>query len=203
VLAGNPDGTLSALIDDCADAAMDSLLPGRLPWTRSEFTALAAQVRDELLPSTQEVVDQATRVLTAAHEVQRRLPDQAPASQAESVADIRDQLAGLLPAGFVARAGRARLPDLVRYLTAIRRRLDTLPLDPATDRARMQRVHAVQEAFDQLRVALPPVRAQAADITELRWQIEELRVSLWAQQLGTPRPVSERRIFRAIDSVAV
>ena len=65
----------------------------------------------------------------------------------------------------------------------------------------MQRVHAVQDAYDELVAALPPARRTAADVRDIAWQIEELRVSLWAQQLGTPRPVSEQRIYRAIDAV--
>ena len=65
----------------------------------------------------------------------------------------------------------------------------------------MRRVHAVQDAYDELVRALPPARRAAADVRDIAWQIEELRVSLWAQQLGTPRPVSEQRIYRAIDAV--
>jgi ATP-dependent helicase HrpA len=65
----------------------------------------------------------------------------------------------------------------------------------------MQRVHAVRAAYDELVGALPTGRADAADVREISRQIEELRVSLWAQQLGTPRPVSEQRIYRAIDAV--
>jgi ATP-dependent helicase HrpA len=65
----------------------------------------------------------------------------------------------------------------------------------------MARVHAVQSAYDELVAALPAVRAAAADVRDIGWQIEELRVSLWAQQLGTPRPVSEKRIFRALDAI--
>jgi ATP-dependent helicase HrpA len=65
----------------------------------------------------------------------------------------------------------------------------------------MRRLQAVQAAFDELRRALPPARAAAPDVADIRWLIEELRVSLFAQQLGTARPVSEQRIYRAIDSV--
>jgi ATP-dependent helicase HrpA len=65
----------------------------------------------------------------------------------------------------------------------------------------MLRVHAVQDAYDELVRSLPPARKAAADVREIGWQIEELRVSLWAQQLGTPRPVSEQRIHRAIGAV--
>jgi ATP-dependent helicase HrpA len=62
-------------------------------------------------------------------------------------------------------------------------------------------VHAVHDAYTELLAALSPTRAAAADVRDIAWQIEEFRVSLWAQQLGTPRPVSEQRIYRAIDAV--
>ncbi|WP_156746198.1 DUF3418 domain-containing protein, partial [Mycobacterium sp. 1423905.2] len=88
-----------------------------------------------------------------------------------------------------------------RYLTAIRRRLDRLPFAPEADRERMQRVHAVQDAYQRLLHALSAARRSTTEVRDIAWQIEELRVSLWAQQLGTPRPVSEQRIYRAIDSV--
>jgi ATP-dependent helicase HrpA len=200
VLANNPDGSLSALLDDCADAVVDALLSKPI-WARSEFDDQTARIRSALPEATARIITDVERVLAAAHEVRRVLPEHPPPAQADSIADIRAQLRGLLPAGFVAATGRRRLPDLVRYLTAIGRRLETLPRDPATDRARMARVQAVQQAYDELRRALPTVRAGASDLADIRWQIEELRVSLWAQQLGTPRPVSEQRIFRALDAV--
>jgi ATP-dependent helicase HrpA len=62
-------------------------------------------------------------------------------------------------------------------------------------------VHAVEDAYTELLQALSPTRAAAADVRDIAWQIEDFRVSLWAQQLGTPRPVSEQRIYRAIDAV--
>jgi ATP-dependent helicase HrpA len=83
----------------------------------------------------------------------------------------------------------------------MRRRLERLPLDVDTDRARMLRVRVVEDAYAELVRALPKARAEAADVRDIAWQIEELRVSLWAQQLGTARPVSEQRIFRAIDAI--
>jgi ATP-dependent helicase HrpA len=109
----------------------------------------------------------------------------------------------LLPPGFVAATGRDRLPDLARYLGAIGRRLEVLPRDAAVDAARMQRIAAVSAAYEDLVAALPSGRTGAADVQAIRWQLEELRVSLWAQQLGTPRPVSEQRIYRAIDAIRI
>jgi ATP-dependent helicase HrpA len=129
------------------------------------------------------------------------LPDKPGPAQAAAVADIRSQLDRLLPKGFVTNAGAGRLADLTRYVTAIERRLQRLPHGPGADAERMARVHAVEDAYDALVQAISPTRAQAADIREIAWQIEELRVSLWAQQLGTPRPVSEQRIYKAIDAI--
>jgi len=200
VLGANPDGTIAALLDDCADAAADTLVPA-LPWTRASFDEVLARVRAELVPRTGDVARRVERVLTAAHEVRGALPARPPANHAEAVDDIRAQFRRLLPEGFVALAGRDRLPDLARYLTAIARRLELLPRDVEIDRARMQRVRAVSEAYEKLVAALPASRSAAADVREIGWQLEELRVSLWAQQLGTPRPVSEQRIYRAIDAI--
>jgi ATP-dependent helicase HrpA len=129
------------------------------------------------------------------------LPAAPPSTQAEAVADIRAQLDRLLPQGFVTSTGASRLGDLSRYLTAIGRRYERLPRDAAGDRDRMQRVHAVEGAYDELRQALSPARAAADDVRDIAWMIEELRVSLWAQQLGTAQPVSEQRIYRAIDAI--
>ena len=81
------------------------------------------------------------------------------------------------------------------------RRLERLPTAPAADRERMDRVRAVQDAYDELRAALSPARAQGDDVADIARMIQEFRVSLWAQQLGTAFPVSEQRIYRAIDDV--
>ncbi|OFB36795.1 ATP-dependent RNA helicase HrpA [Mycolicibacterium sp. (ex Dasyatis americana)] len=200
-LNANPDGTLAALLDDCADAAADVLVP-KPAWTKTAFTEVVARAGKELGPTTQAAVSRVEKVLAAAHEVQVALPENPSPNQADAIADIRSQLDRLLPKGFVTTTGVARLNDLARYVTAILRRLERLPQALVADRDRMSRVHAVEDAYDDLVRALSPGRAAAADIRDIAWQIEELRVSLWAQQLGTPRPVSEQRIYKAIDAAA-
>ncbi len=170
-------------------------------WTRAAFADLVQRAGKELGPTTQAAVSRVEKVLAASHEVRVALPDKPSPAQADAVADIRSQLDRLLPKGFVTATGVGRLNDLTRYLTAIARRLDRLPHALGADRDRMSRVHAVEDAYDELVQALSPVRASADDVRDIAWQIEELRVSLWAQQLGTPRPVSEQRIYKAIDAV--
>lgn len=199
-LGANPDGSLSALLDDCADAATDVLVAEPV-WTRDAFAALHRRVAAALVPTTLDVVGRVEQVLAAAQQVQPLLPAQPAPAQFDAIADVRAQLDRLLPPGFVTAAGRAQLTDVARYLMGIQRRLERLPHAVQADRERMMRVHAVQDAYEKWVRSLPPARKAAADVREIGWQIEELRVSLWAQQLGTPRPVSEQRIHRAIDAV--
>ena len=108
----------------------------------------------------------------------------------------------LIYPGFVSETGLRRLPDLVRYLRAISRRLDTLAADPGRDAERMAIVHRVTDAYEQAVRELPPARRSGADTRSVRWLIEELRVSLFAQVLGTPAPVSEKRILAALDRLS-
>ena len=200
VLGNNPNGSLAALLDDCADAAVQLQVPEPI-WTKNEFASARKQLASTLVSGTLDVARRVESVLAALHDVQLALPDSPTAAQAPAIADIRAQLARLMPTGFVAVAGVGRLADLTRYLTAVNRRLERLPQAVNADRERMARVAAVQGAYDELLAALSPARAAATDVRDIAWMIEELRVSLWAQQLGTARPVSEQRIFRALDAV--
>jgi ATP-dependent helicase HrpA len=202
VLAANPDGSLPALVDDCADAAVDALLDPE-PWTRADFEATRVRIAAYLVPATSDVVTAVQPALAAAHEARAALPEHPPPNQADAIEDIREQFRRLLPPGFVTATGHDRLADLARYVTAIGRRLELLPRDLDADRGRMLRVHAVQDAYDELVRALPAGRAGAEDVRDIARLIEELRVSLWAQQLGTARPVSEKRIYRAIDAIGL
>jgi ATP-dependent helicase HrpA len=199
-LGTNPDGSLAALLDDCADAAVAALAPKPV-WSRAEFTVLRDRVAAAIAPTTRDILNRVERVLAALHEVQVALPAAPPPAQADAIADIRAQLAALLPTGFVVATGGAHLLDLARYVTAIGRRLERLPQGLGADRERMGRVHALQDAYDELVEALSPARAAVDDVRDVARLIEEFRVSLWAQQLGTARPVSEQRIYRAIDAI--
>jgi ATP-dependent helicase HrpA len=196
-LGANPDGSLAALLEDCADAAVAALVTAPV-WARDEFIALRDTVAKSLVPTTLDIVNRVEKVLAAAQAVQLLLPAQPTPAQAEAITDVRGQLDGLLPPRFATVTGAAHLTDLVRYLTAIQRRLEKLPYAVNADHERMARVHAVQDAYDTLVQELPPARRTAVDVADITRQIEELRVSLWAQQLGTPRPISEQRIYRAI-----
>ena len=126
VLGANPDGSLQALLDDCADAATDALAAAPA-WTRAEFAQLRDRVAEELVPTTERIVGQVAKMLAVYHDVQVALSGATAPAQSEAIADIRAQLDRLLPRGFVSATGAAHLADLTRYLTAIGRRVDRLP----------------------------------------------------------------------------
>jgi ATP-dependent helicase HrpA len=201
----NPDGEIPDLVADCVDAAADELIAaaGGPPRDEAAFAALVVTARTDLHRLTVDAVQKVEDVLTQAREVAvaigaapgRRVPEAA-------VADLRRQMAGLLHRGFVAATGRRRLPDVVRYLRAMAHRLEKLPATAARDELWMLQVAAVTAEYDQLRARVPGTGAPDDPVARVRWMIEELRVSLFAQGVGTPRPVSEQRVYKAIDQLS-
>ena len=199
-LSHNPHGSVAAMFADCVDCAADSLIEqaGGPVRDRAAFEHLRNSVRIALHERTADVVRRVETVLGLAHELTVRL-DQTRASAVHgAVEDLREQLAGLVYAGFVTATGYRKLPDLVRYLRAMERRLSKLPESPARDALSMAVVQRVEQACRQAIAVLPPARRRDEDVQAIRWMLQELRVSLFAQGLGTPAPVSETRIMAAI-----
>ena len=200
-MSRNPYPSIGALLDDCVACAADQVIAdaGGPAWDADGFARLVAQARSALPLATARAVDAAGQVLEAAHDAEARLRATPSPPLAAAFADARAQFAALIYPGFVSETGLRRLPDLVRYLRAISRRLDTLAADPGRDAERTAIVHRVTDAYQQAVAELPPARRSGADVQAVRWMIEELRVSLFAQVLGTPAPVSEKRILAALD----
>ncbi|WP_431974436.1 ATP-dependent RNA helicase HrpA [Micromonospora haikouensis] len=200
-LSRNPHGGVQELIADASGAAIDKLVAdaGGPAWDADGFAALRDRVRADLVDTVVDVMGRVRQVLAAAYAVEQRLGKTQNLAVVAALADIRAQLSGLVHKGFVTETGYARLPDLLRYLTAIERRLDRLPGNPQRDRQQQDRVAAVQKEYADLLAALPPGRRGSAAVRQIRWMIEELRVNVFAQALGTPYPVSEQRIYRAMD----
>jgi ATP-dependent helicase HrpA len=170
-------------------------------WDGDAFAALLRAVRGDLVDTLMEVLAAVAPILVAAADVDARLDAlDAPALQ-PAVADMRTQLRGLVHPGFVTAKSLRRLPDVARYVQAMRRRLDTLARDPARDRSRMERVAQVQQAHLQSLRRLPAGRRAQAEVREIPWMIEELRVSEFAQSLGTAYRISPQRVLRAIDDL--
>ncbi|HXP56980.1 MAG TPA: ATP-dependent RNA helicase HrpA, partial [Streptosporangiaceae bacterium] len=199
-LSRSPYPGAVALLDDCAAAAADEIIAraGGPAWDADGFAALVAAARAGLHALTARVVDDVARILGEAHEVEAVLAQAAAHAGEPAFADVRAQFDGLIHPGFISATGARRLPDLVRYLRAIQQRLDKIG-DGVRDAERMATVHRVAQAYRETVQDLPPGRRDDPDVQAVRWMIEELRVSLFAQTLGTPGPVSEKRIHTALD----
>jgi ATP-dependent RNA helicase HrpA len=202
-LASSPYPSVPALLDDCAAAAVDDLVrrSGGVAWDAAAFARLRDAVRADLHDVTYEITATVAETLDQAAAVRRRLDDLIDRQDAHVAEDLRAQLSWLVHDGFVAETGRIRLAHLPRYLRAMLRRLDRLRSDPLRDDQRMLEVQAVEDDYDRLIDGLPPYRRHDDDVLDVRWSIEELRVSLFAQALGTERPVSVKRIRSAIAAI--
>lgn len=200
----NPYGKVLELIDDCISSAIDKLIAehGGLVWQEDDFARLQQAVRGELNDTVVEIAKQVEQILTMVFNINKRLKGRLDMSLALGFSDIKAQLAGLIFRGFVTHNGWGRLADTLRYLQAIERRLEKLSVDPHRDRAQMLRVEQVQQAWQQWLNKLPPKRQQDEEVKAVRWMLEELRVSLFAQQLGTPYPISEKRILQTMEQLA-
>ncbi|MEV6334718.1 ATP-dependent RNA helicase HrpA [Nocardia vinacea] len=199
-LSQNPYGSLDALIEDCRAAAADELIaaaggPVRSP---SQFDALVTKIRPDFVSAVARIVRLVVPVLAGAHQVSSALTDTAERDIAD---DVRQQLDDLIFPGFISEWGSARLRELPRYLGAARTRLESLPGSAVRDRQGMVEIDRALAAYDRLVNALPETRKHARDVTEIWWMIEEFRVSLFAQKLGTPYPVSTKRIEKAIAAI--
>jgi ATP-dependent helicase HrpA len=192
-LSRNPHANAADLLDDCVRCAIDKLVDdhGGPAWDAEGFERLREYVRAHLVPAVEAVVGQVRQILALAYEVEQRLrPVSGPAGD-----DLRRQLSGLVYRGFVTDTGADWLPELPRYLQAMLRRLDKLSGNPGRDNEQLRRVHEVEEAY---REALAEV---GRPLPEIRWMIEELRVNYFAQALGTAYPVSDKRIYKALDDI--
>ncbi|MFD5033161.1 ATP-dependent RNA helicase HrpA [Streptomyces sp. NPDC058405] len=203
-LSRNPHGSIQALFDDCAMAAADKLIGdhGGPAWDEESFRKLFDKVRADLVDATVRTIGQVQQILAAWQACERRLKATNSLTLVNNVQDVRDQLAALVPAGFVTRTGLRRLPDLMRYLVAVDRRLQQMPTGVQRDTTRMEKVHEMQDEYAWLLEQLPRGRPVPQQVLDIRWMIEELRVSYFAHALGTAQPVSDKRIVKAIDAAA-
>ncbi|MFI1962184.1 ATP-dependent RNA helicase HrpA [Streptomyces althioticus] len=203
-LSANPHGSVQALFDDCAMAAADKLIAdfGGPVWDEESYRKLFDKVRAEIVDTTVRAVGQVQQVLAAWQACERRLKGVRSPALLPNLQDVRTQLDGLVKPGFVTAAGLRRMPDLMRYLVAADRRLQQMPTNVQRDTTRMAKVHEMQDEFAWLLEQMPQGRPVPQQVRDIRWMIEELRVSYFAHALGTAYPVSDKRIVKAIDAAA-
>ncbi|TYW40775.1 ATP-dependent RNA helicase HrpA [Vibrio cholerae] len=198
----NPYGKVLDLIDDCIACGVDKLIEesGGMVWEPQAFEALKEYVRAELGDTVVEIAKQVETILTTAYNINKRLKGKVDFTMAFALSDVKAQIEGLIFSGFATECGWKRLPDILRYMRAIERRMEKLPTDPNKDRLHMLKIESVANKYKELLNKIPKGMAIPDNVREIRWMLEELRVSYFAQQLGTPYPVSDKRIINAIDA---
>lgn len=211
-LADNPHGSVPALLQDCLACAVDAIVAERMgeqgaAAVRDEdaFQEVLAAVRTHVATRVLTIVDEVEPVLAAAREVRALLDRLAPVPATTAlVADVRAQLDSLVYAGFVADTGAGHLPHLRRYLRGMLHRLEKAPSSPqslARDARNQEVVDRVELAYADLLDSLSPIDRRSRAVRDVGWMVEELRVSLFANSLGTAHPVSEKRVRAAIDAL--
>jgi ATP-dependent helicase HrpA len=198
-LAGSPYPHIAELLEDLRAAILADVVDAHPPVrSHEEYDALVAAGRAALAERSDDVLADLLRVLADWRETDKVLSGRAELTTLPALQDMRTQLARLVGRGFLGEAGAERLRRYSTYLAAIRRRRERLQDEVARDRLLMDQVVALEDAWLHQVEALPEGRPPGERLRRARWMLEEYRVSLWAQQLGTDGPVSDQRIRRLL-----
>lgn len=199
-LAASPYSSAAALIEDARAAVVRAALPADPIRTEAQFTAARDAVNAALVDQLFAAVSLVARILTKSREVERGIKSENSLALLGPLNDIRSQLSALLHPGFISATGAERLAHLPRYLDGMLDRLKTLSNEPGKDRTRMTEYERVAKAFEDAggTIPLPPDAAPA--LVEARWLLEEYRISVFAQRLGTAQPVSPQRIQKLLSA---
>jgi ATP-dependent helicase HrpA len=196
-------GSMSSVLDDCVNAALDQLIGAKSISVRSPeaFSALRELVRDKIFDSSMALAQTAGKVLHQVGTIETRLDALIAPALTHAQHDIGIQVDRLVIPGFVALTGAARMPDLVRYLAAVEKRLETLGTSPTRDKERTLIIQHLETRYENLLATIARDKI-TAEVGQIRWMLEELRIGLFAQQLGTKGAVSEKRILEAIAALS-
>ncbi|MDO5726354.1 MAG: ATP-dependent RNA helicase HrpA [Bowdeniella nasicola] len=214
-LAASPYRSTAALVDDAHLAAVTKLVdeataadvfgsdgpPVTQLRTPEQFRQLVGWVRDRVEDAIYRLLVDVVAILTRHRELESAVKSSNSLSLLHTVQDVRDQAADLVYPGFIAATSPAWLPEIPRYLHAATIRLQRAATNVHADQAAAWQVKELQDEYDQAvsaAAALPLDLQREAAFVEIRWLIEELRVSLFAQQLGTREKVSVKRIRRRL-----
>jgi ATP-dependent helicase HrpA len=216
-LAASPYPSTEALVADlqfasvwaltAPDAGAISSSPGSLDAASvrdaDTYTNALAHIRAHLEDEVYALVGRLVPALAAARDIDVAVANTSSLAMLPTLTDVRDHKAQLLTDGFLTHIAPERVRHLARYLKADLHRLEKAPSDPNRDAERMWQLRKVKDEVADARAAYAAGKAdpaRAAQLDQARWMVEELRVSLFAQQLGTDGPVSDKRIRKLLQS---
>ncbi|CAD6002879.1 ATP-dependent RNA helicase HrpA [Agreia sp. COWG] len=202
MLATSPYQNTQALFDDCLRAVAREVLfevaPDGLLWSQAGFDEARDRLSATVVDALYATVSTVTKILSAARDAEKALKNVTSMALLAALGDAREQLKGLVYPGFISATGPAQLRELPRYLNALVQRLGKLAENSARDRAWMTEVQSATTRYVEAGGNIPLARHTPAHLVRARWLLEEFRVSLFAQSLGTAEAVSLQRIQKAL-----
>jgi ATP-dependent helicase HrpA len=196
------DIALGPLKEDVISAALDrSFLADSLPMSQADFARRVDEGRSRFSLIAQEIARAAAGIVAEHAVIQKKLPAVEKASPA-AYQDVSQQLGRLLAKGWLARTPWERLQHLPRYLKAASARLDKLRADPARDARQSAELATLDRPYRQLVASKSRLGPLGDGLEQFGWLLEELRVSLFAQELKTPVPVSAKRLAKLWQTLA-
>ncbi|MCX8675657.1 ATP-dependent RNA helicase HrpA [Gilliamella sp. B3023] len=200
----NSFGTVLNLIDDCIACGIDYLIKkyNQKVKNQEQYQELLGYTKEHINEIVVDIAKQVESILTLHFNINKKLKGRIDLSLAFALSDIKAQLNELVYKGFVAKTGYNKLHDIYRYLTAIEKRIEKLRTNVAKDRQSMNIIEEVKNEYQSWFNSLSEHQKSLNDVTNIKWMIEELRVNLFAQQLGTPYPISAKRIKQQIETVS-
>lgn len=197
VFTQNPHGSIDELIRDCTVAALDHLVPHTPIFTHTEYSELYEHVRAELIETVFDVTKLVAEILSEATALKKAIKKATSLTTMHAVSDVKAQMENLVYPGFVAKTGYDQLVHIPRYLKAAQVRLTKLGPNLHRDNQLMLTVQDLEDSYDNAVKSLPAGTIVPDALRRVNWMIEELRVSFFAQELGTAYTVSEKRIAKA------
>ena len=196
-----PEGLveLADLLDDVRAGIVGEVVDAG-PAVRDEeaYDALVVAARSSVDEGSSAAVHDVMRVLEAWRTTDKAISGRADLMTLPALTDMRAQVGRLMAPGFIGEAGVTRLRDYPRYLRAVAHRRERLDAQVARDRQLMDQLSGLQEAWLHAVAALPDGQPVPQHLRDARWLLEEYRVSLFAQQLGTREKVSDQRIRKVM-----
>ena len=199
----NSFGTVLMLIDDCIACAVDELIDkyNQNIQNQDQYQKLLDYTKTNINETVIDIAKQVESILTLHYNINKKLKGRVDLSLAFALSDIKRQLSNLVYKGFIADSGYKRLADVYRYLLAIEKRIEKLMGNVTKDRQSMNIIEEVENQYEKWVNSLPQIVRSKDSVINIRWMIEELRVNLFAQQLGTPYPISPKRVKQQIELV--
>ena len=198
-LAAAPYSSPKAVIDDVRAAVIDQAIARRGEVrSREAFDEIKREVTAGSVDDVFAGVSLVAKILVAWRDVERAMKKANSMSLLGALNDVKGQLAGLVHPGFVRLTGIERLRHLPRYLQAASIRLEQLADGAGRDRARMSEFERAAAQFSDAGGEIPLPEHADERLVRARWLLEELRVGLFAQRLGTAETVSVQRVAKAL-----